>query len=202
MAEHRNPPPMLITGLAVAVCLLMSGFLIVNTGLMQLPSRSQLAQISGVQEETKTETAEVYLGRVDGPHLECDTLYPVERQIDTEGSPEAAMLLQLFAGPTPEERAAGYTSMFSSDTEFALKRVVVRGSSAYVDLNDIRQAIPGASSSCGSIAFRAQIEKTLMQSGKINKVLYAINGDPRAFWEWMQVGCTPDNDNCDPAPFQ
>lgn len=201
MAENHNSPPLLITGLAVVACLLMSAFLMINTGLMQLPSRNQLAQVV-VPNEVGTQNVSVYLGKADDGQFACDTLYPVERLVDIGGSPEAAMLLELFKGPTPEERGAGYTSMFSSDTEFALKRIMVRGSTAYVDFNDIRQVIPGASSSCGSIAFRAQIEQTLMQSGKITKVLYAIEGDPRAFWEWMQVGCTPDNDNCDPVPFQ
>ena len=42
----------------------------------------------------------------------------------------------------------------------------------------------------------------LKQFGIINKIIYAINGDPQSFYEWLQIGCSEENDNCDPTPFQ
>ena len=34
------------------------------------------------------------------------------------------------------------------------------------------------------------------------RVIYAIEGDPALFYEWMQLGCSEANDYCDRAPFE
>ena len=72
---------------------------------------------------------------------------------------------------------------------------------AYVILL-ISSLIPNASTSCGSAQFLSSIDATLKQFGIINKIIYAINGDPQSFYEWLQIGCSEENDNCDPTPFQ
>ena len=68
-----------------------------------------------------------------------------------------------FAAPRREEREAGYRSWFSDSTRAILKDVRIAGRTAYVDLHDLRQIIPGATSSCGSAEFFAQVEATLKQ---------------------------------------
>jgi hypothetical protein len=33
-------------------------------------------------------------------------------------------------------------------------------------------------------------------------VIFAIEGDPRAFYNWMGEPCGSANDDCDPQPFR
>jgi len=33
-------------------------------------------------------------------------------------------------------------------------------------------------------------------------VIYAIDGEPRTFYEWMGERCDLTNDHCDAAPFR
>jgi hypothetical protein len=32
-------------------------------------------------------------------------------------------------------------------------------------------------------------------------VIFAVEGQPGVFYDWMELECGPGNDNCDPAPF-
>ena len=70
-----------------------------------------------------------------------------------------------------------------------------------MNLTDVRTVIPNASTSCGSASLLAQLRTTAQQAAMTPRVLYAINGQPSLFWEWLQVGCDISNDNCDPTPF-
>lgn len=134
---------------------------------------------------------------------DCSLVFPVERQISMNGDPIDATLKLLFMGPTEQEKQAGYTSLFSPDTKNILKNVKIDTNGvAYVDFVDIRSLIPDASTSCGSAQFLSSIDATLKQFGIINKIIYAINGDSQYFYEWLQIGCSEENNNCDPTPFQ
>ena len=50
--------------------------------------------------------------------------------------------MQLFAGPTALERAAGDRSPFSAATAGLLKRMLITDGTAYVDLHDLRAQLP------------------------------------------------------------
>ena len=137
---------------------------------------------------------------------DCRLVYPVERTIDRTKLFDSsyrekadAVLRMLFEGPTSGEKSEGYSSPFSDQTAGILNTVRVWQGTAYVDLTDLRSVIPNISASCAGVQFFSQIDKTLMQDGKVNKVIYAINGSPEVFYEFMQYGC---QDNvCDPTPF-
>lgn len=131
----------------------------------------------------------------------CEAVMGVDRQVIAE-APHGQLLRELFQGPTEEEQERGFISMFTLNTANLLKTLKVEDGVAYVNLNDIRTMIPNASASCASAAFFAQVEATLKQDGKVDKVLYAIDGDPEAFYEFMQIGCTEENNNCDPSPYK
>jgi hypothetical protein len=45
------------------------------------------------------------------------------------------------------------------------------------------------------------VRRTVQGVLPVERVLYAMEGDPAAFYEWLQVGCSAANDFCDPAPF-
>jgi hypothetical protein len=132
-------------------------------------------------------------------NTDCGLVYGVERTSTSQQASYEEKLNTLFAGPTEEEKSAGYTSFFSSQTSGILKSVKIDGSTAYVDLQDVRNLIPSASSSCGSASFTSQVEETLKHDREISKVIYAINGDPEVFYEWMQFGCSENI--CDKTPF-
>ncbi|MFO7942988.1 MAG: GerMN domain-containing protein [Anaerolineales bacterium] len=137
------------------------------------------------------------------PEGECDQVFTVTRQITSEDNQLAAALNELFRGPTPSEAEEGYLSFFSEETKDILIDVKIEGNTAYVNLKDIRSMIPGVSSSCGSQEFFAKVKETIQaQAPGVEKVLYAIKGDPEPFYEWVQLGCQEFNDFCDPAPFE
>ncbi len=131
----------------------------------------------------------------------CSEVFPVERMTPATKKMATAALHNLFSGPSPSEREAGYRSIFSLTTSNLLKELRIRGATAYVDLIDFRQTLPGASSSCGSAEFQSQISHTLHQFPKVKRVIYAINGDPRTFYAWMGEPCDKTNGYCDPRPF-
>ncbi len=126
----------------------------------------------------------------------CETVYPVEREISGE-NPQRELLLKLFQGPTSEEKEDGYYSFFSKETADILKGFKVEDEIAYINLKDIRNIIPNISSSCGSQQFMAEIEQTLLQFPKVEEVYYAINGEPETFYNWIQMGCLGDACNSD-----
>jgi len=141
----------------------------------------------------------VYFSKTED--ADCGQVYPLERSVEGEYEPISTSLIQLFMGPTAEEKEQGYTSLFSQKTAYILKWVKITGGNvADVNLNDIREIIPNASSSCGSAQLLAEIENTIRQHGNIEKIRIAIDGDPQVFYDWIQIGC--QDDLCDSAPFE
>lgn len=133
---------------------------------------------------------------------DCAIVFERRREVPSTEAVATAALNQLFAGPTEAEREAGYRSPFSATTAGLLKRVFVEHGTAYVDLNDPRALLPGATSSCGAAEFNAAIERTLRQFSTVRRVILAIDGEPRGFYEWMGETCDLSNDHCDAAPFR
>ncbi len=133
---------------------------------------------------------------------ECGVVYGVERTIPVNTNIFEFSLQQLFRGPTESEKSQGFSSFFSQKTKDILLGVDVKDRVAYVNLKDIRTLIPNVSSSCGSAQFLAEVEETLKHNKTVDKIIMAINGDPELFYEWIQIGCTPENNNCDDSPFK
>jgi len=131
----------------------------------------------------------------------CDAVFPVPRSSASTTDVATAALDTLFLGPTPEERLRGYRSFFSERTAGLLKRMKIAAGTAYVDLHDRRHELTGATSSCGSAEFFSQIQRTLDKFPTINRVIFAIEGNPEVFYVWMELECDRSNDNCDPGPF-
>ena len=129
-------------------------------------------------------------------------VYGTEREVTVTDGLLEVKLNTLFAGPTEEEQAEGYTSMFSEETADILISARVQEGTAYVNLEDIRDIIPSANASCASQNFIASVEETIKHDRTITDVIFAINGDPETFYEWMQIGCTEETNFCDPTPFE
>jgi len=131
-------------------------------------------------------------------------VFSVTRKIPKTTSIAKAALELLFAGPTEAEKAKGYYSDFSEETKSFFISVNVKNKAAYVNLRDPLQ-FPTAgnfTTSSGGSNFFGQVEKTLLQFPSIKKIFYAIEGDPAAFYDWMQVGeCPKELKNCDGSNF-
>lgn len=133
---------------------------------------------------------------------DCRKVYPVNREFDKVPENMALQaMMELLKGPSTEEVSQGYTSFFSEKTQLILKDLRTKDETAYVNFYDFRSIIPNVSSSCGSAEFMAEIETTLKQFPNIKKVIFAIEGKPAVFYEWIQLGCSREN-NCDERPFQ
>ncbi|MFA5024494.1 MAG: GerMN domain-containing protein [Patescibacteria group bacterium] len=152
----------------------------------------------------ETMAVQVYFGNSNfNPNAqECNKVYPLDRVVPKTSAEAQTALKELFKGPTAVEKTQGYFSWFSSNTKDVLKSVKVENEIAYVDLVDLRQIIPNASTSCGSAEFLAEMETTLKQFPTIKKVVFAIDKKPTIFYEWLQIGCPPENNACDEMPFK
>lgn len=119
----------------------------------------------------------------------CTEVFPVTREVPAE-DPLTGALSALLAGPTEDERAQGYGGWFSDETAGMLRSVDVVSGTVLVSLDDLRPIIPNASTSCGSSALLAQLDRTALgvADGVAPPVLYQIEGDQDGFYEWLQLG--------------
>lgn len=149
-------------------------------------------------------TLQIFFGKGDPGQIDqdCGRVFAVTRTVPKTSAVAKAALGELFRGPTPEEFNQGYRSWFSEETRSILRSVKVIEGTAYVDLRDIRILLPGATSSCGSAEFFAQVETTLKQFPTIKRVIFAINGATRTFYEWMQIACDKSNNYCNDRLFR
>ncbi|MGQ9675961.1 MAG: GerMN domain-containing protein [Chloroflexota bacterium] len=177
---------------------------VVRTAPSKTPEVRQTPSATKVPSMVEQMVIRVYFnnGKLAAEPETCRVVHPLERVVPKTPAVARAALEQLFVGPTTEEQALGYTSPFSARTKSILRSVNIRDGTAYVNLADIRQIIPNASTACGSAQFFAETEATLKQFSTIQRVVYAIDGRPTTFYEWMQIGCDDAIGNCDEAPFR
>jgi hypothetical protein len=162
------------------------------------------AQAAGELATTGTIRLQIWFGneRMNSDPMDCNAVFAVERRVPRTPAVATASLRALFAGPTPEEAAAGYRSPFSGATAELLKSVYIRNGTAYVDLHDLSGKLSVASSSCGAAEFQSQLSRTLLRFPTISRVICAFEGEPRAFYDWLNESCGPANDDCDAQAFR
>jgi len=98
-------------------------------------------------------------------------------------------LEELLKGPTDAEKAAGMNSWFSAGTAHALSGVLENNNEYTVLFSGLNTLIPNASTSAGSQMLISQLNSTMFQFGFVGSVIYTLEGDCGAFWEWLQMGC-------------
>jgi len=156
-------------------------------------------------QDKQNRTIKVYfLNEKFNPGLEdCRKVYPVTRTIPKTAAVARAALEEFFKGVTPAEKIKGYVSFSPEETRAILKSVKVKNKTAYVNFNKVvYQQLGSATSSCGG-GFFSSIEKTLQQFPTIKKVFYAIEGSPKDFYDWVQVGkCPKELKNCSGKDFK
>ncbi len=162
-----------------------------------------LSMISFAQ-KSETMTLKIYfLNEKFDPNLEdCRKVHAVERKIPKTKSVANAALEEFLKGVTTEESAKGYVSFTPAETKGILKSIKIKNKTAYINFNKaIYEQMGTATTSCGG-GFFSSIEKTLFQFPTIKKVFYAIEGSPRDFYDWVQVGeCPSELKNCSGKNF-
>jgi putative hemolysin len=122
----------------------------------------------------------------------CDEViavgYTPATQISSDEDRASEALGVLLAGPTSAQLATGQLSWFSAATADMLQSVVLDEGTADVSFSrELRSKIPNASSSCGSAGLLAQLDATVLQFESVNRVVYRLDGDVAAFYEWLQM---------------
>jgi hypothetical protein len=116
----------------------------------------------------------------------CDgEVFPVTRDVVAD-DPVRGALEALLSGPTAAERAAGYDGWFSAATAGMLLDIEVVGTTAHVTFGDLRPLLPEAWSVCGSVAIRAELDRTLLAFEDVSATRYAM-ADQTTFYAWLQV---------------
>jgi hypothetical protein len=114
-------------------------------------------------------------------------VFPVERTVPTPDVLQGA-LEELLAGPTAEEEAEGYTSTFSDETAGMLNSADIEDGIALVDFDaDLRDALPNAGTSTGSLVLFGQLDGTVTQFATVDEAIYSLDGDVDAFYLWLQA---------------
>lgn len=153
----------------------------------------------------QTTRVKVYFGNDKlNPNTEdCGRVFAVDRELPKTKAVAKAALEELFKGVSAAEKMQGYSSLFSVETKAILIGVKIKNGAAYVNFkNTIVEKLGNATSSCGSQIFGSQIETTLKQFPAVKKVFYAIEGKPKDFYDWMQVGeCPKELKNCSGKNF-
>jgi hypothetical protein len=114
----------------------------------------------------------------------CTEVFPVTRLVDAD-DPVTGALEALLAGPTADERAAGYGGWFTPATADAMLHVEVIDGAARVVFRDLGTIIPSASSSCGSSMLLGMLDTTLLALEGVDATRYAF-ADEAAFSTWLQ----------------
>jgi spore germination protein GerM len=134
---------------------------------------------------------------------DCSKAFPTERKIPKTKAVASAALEELFKGATEEEKANGFWSYEPSATSGIVKGIRIKKGAAYVNFTKaVYEKLGDATTSCGG-GFWPMVENTLTQFPTIKKVFYAIEGSPRDFYEWVQVGeCPEELKNCSGKEFK
>lgn len=175
-----TPPRWRPRRLILATLALLAG----ASGCTGGPEAATSPTSSGTADADQRQVVEVYLGHADRGDP-CQDVFPREREVPADAALRGA-LRALLAGPTEQEAAEGYGSWFSDETEGMLNEVRVVDGTAHVDFADFSEVIPNASTSCGSTLLLAQLDATVTQFEAVREARYAFDGDPAAFYEWLQ----------------
>ena len=108
----------------------------------------------------------------------------VYRQVPDEGGILAQTMEQFVAGPTTEERADGFRSVFSPATSDAVISVAEDAGQVVVDLRDLGP-LPSLKVDGGGAFFVAGLNNSLFQHGEIVTIEYRVAGSCDAFWAYL-----------------
>lgn len=157
---------LLVIILAVIIAILATVAL-----LWPKPANNNFQPVSG-----ETMKVKVYFNnnKMD-PEISCNKVFAVERTILKTESTGSASLLELFKGPTEEEKNAGFYTSINNGVILQSLMIGMESGTARADFNEKLQE--GVGGSCKVSAIRAQITETLKQWPTIKSVIISINGN-------------------------
>lgn len=198
-----NIPVRIGVGTAIVITLTIAAYFFSNILFEKWPTFSPRATFSPSTSQHTTQQGG-YMVYFANPSLAtgntCGAVYPVPRDLSSTAR-ESELVLDLFGGPTTEEKRKGYTSVFSSQTAFAVESVSLQNGVVAINLSDIRSLIPNAASTCAGAELLNAIHQTLAQFKEVTTVVIGIQGDARKFYDWVGLSCGPLNNNCDNSVF-
>lgn len=108
------------------------------------------------------------------PEISCNKVFPVEREIQNNGSTTSGAVFELLKGPTQAEKDQGYYTSINDGVNLQSLKIGLETGTAWADFND--QLGYQVGGSCRVSAIRAQIEQTLLQWPDVKKIVISING--------------------------
>jgi hypothetical protein len=121
---------------------------------------------------------------------DCADVALFERSVVASLDPVETAFQDLVAGPTGEEAARGADAViFSVETSETVQSATLDNGLLSVDFSDLRELIPNASTSCGSMSLLSQLNTTAFQFEEVERVRYLIEGSCEAFSNWLQREC-------------
>lgn len=137
--------------------------------------------------EGRTSVKVYFSNKIVDPNAEqCDLVSYVKREVQApvsanegglekieEGEMIFLALKELLKGPTDQEIQSGFYTSINEGVE--IESIYVENGQARIEFNEaLNQGVAG---SCRVIAIRSQIEKTVLQFPRIEKVIISINGN-------------------------
>lgn len=149
------------------------GIVILLAGIIVLGIFTQKTLI---QREQKHETIEVNLffgNTLKNPEaMDCQLVYPVQREVETTPQIAQATLEELLKGLTEKEKTQGYITGINQGVE--IKKISIENGILKVDFNSkLEEGIGG---SCLTATIRSQITQTLKQFPTVKEVIISIDG--------------------------
>lgn len=138
---------------------------------------------SGPDDEGPTEEILVYFTRAGVPQ-------PVSRTIFPTFEPLPIAVGELLEGPTSDERASGYTSLFFAGTASAFDKIEIREDSlVIIDLLDFSHLAPAGGTPAGAAMVLGEMNHTVFQFAFVKSVIYRFNGSCTRFFQWLNQPC-------------
>lgn len=135
-----------------------------------------------VSDETKVDVAWV---DADGKVVK------MPRTVRKSGGVLRGAIQQLLFGPYSLERDDGLASALANEAAAVPIQVTIDNGTAVVDFGaDLPTVSPGTSSSAASQRFLRQLHATVFQFPTVTRAEYRVGGSCKAFWAWLQRGCT------------
>lgn len=143
----------------------MDGSEIDNVGVVVTYSKSAIT--------ASFTTLKVFFAKTSSdPNLECTTVYPLTRNVESTVAVGRAAIEELLKGVTQNEKTDGYFSAIPDGV--VLQSIIIKDGVAHVDFNSTLNKVGG---SCRVAEIREQITKTLKQFSTVQSVVISVDGD-------------------------
>ena len=122
---------------------------------------------------------------IDGIDYGCGLASAVTRRVQSPKVLSGA-LEALLGGPTEAEIEAGYGTVLTAETGWALASVTITDGTALVDFTEDSEPFNNISASCVNLALMAQLEMTATEFPTVDRAVFSVGGDVATFYHWLE----------------